>query len=373
MLIFRKKSQPLFPKKVIFIPFFLMILAIHPFPSEGSENNLADKITIQGETLSGRVIGLNSSGIEFSTNYGEGELLIPYNRIENIISEKSYYIIFGDKKNTQGRLLGFEDGKLLVGSDRESSMYVPVDEILVGISKEEYDKSFLTRMLTHFRPLQGSVDVGFKFEEGAVNKRKIEFGTNIQRRTKPTRFVFDFYYAIETQSKKENEDITTKDELNTFVLGEYDISDRFFLFARPAFEFDKPRNIDFRSYPAAGIGYRLVENLSKGTLLQIPLGFGYVSADYDEFGVESYTSSYIGLEGRYNFGNGILLSINLFHMPGLSNPSEDRLFRMNVDLTVPLFDPIALKLMLRDVNDNNPSPEVGDNKFTTSLALSLQF
>ena len=60
-------------------------------------------------------------------------------------------------------------------------------------------------------------------------------------------------------------------------------------------------------------------------------------------------------------------------MPGLSNPSEDWLYRMNIDLTIPLFDPIALKLLLREVNDNNPSPEVGDNKFTTSLVLSFQF
>ena len=97
--------------------------------------------------------------------------------------------------------------------------------------------------------------MGFKFEEGAVNKRKIEIGTNAERRRKPTRFVLDFYYAFETQSDKESEDVTTKDELNTFALGEYDISDRFFLFARPAFEFDKPRNIEFRFYPATGIGY----------------------------------------------------------------------------------------------------------------------
>jgi len=49
------------------------------------------------------------------------------------------------------------------------------------------------------------------------------------------------------------------------------------------------------------------------------------------------------------------------------------LFRGLVDFTVPLFDPIALKLLLTNVNDDNPSSDVGNNKFTATMALSLEF
>jgi hypothetical protein len=52
---------------------------------------------------------------------------------------------------------------------------------------------------------------------------------------------------------------------------------------------------------------------------------------------------------------------------------DDWLFRSFLDFTVPLFEPIALKLLLANVNGDNPSPDVGNNKFTTTMALSLEF
>jgi hypothetical protein len=60
-------------------------------------------------------------------------------------------------------------------------------------------------------------------------------------------------------------------------------------------------------------------------------------------------------------------------MPGLNDPGEERLFRFDFDFKLPIVDPVALLFRVTNVNDNNPDPEVGDNKFTTFMALSLDF
>ena len=83
---------------------------------------------------------------------------------------------------------------------------------------------------------------------------------------------------------------------------------------------------------------------------------------------------YFGIGGRYVFANSISLDVDLLYMPSIFYPlADDWLFRSIVDFTVPLFDPIALKLLLTNVNDDNPSPDVGNNKFTATMALSLEF
>jgi hypothetical protein len=62
-----------------------------------------------------------------------------------------------------------------------------------------------------------------------------------------------------------------------------------------------------------------------------------------------YAAAHIGLEGRYRFGRGIELVGALLYLPGFNNPSEDWLFRTVIDL------------------------DVGTNKFTTTISLSVRF
>jgi hypothetical protein len=72
-------------------------------------------------------------------------------------------------------------------------------------------------------------------------------------------------------------------------------------------------------------------------------------------------------------GKGIYLDVDFLYMPSIAPFADDWLFRSFIDFTVPLFDPIALKLLLTNVNDDNPSPDEGNNKFTATMALSLEF
>jgi len=314
---------------------------------------------------------LDSNGITFETAYGKGEIFIKYQDIEQITSDRPFLLYYGQDQVVQGRIIGIEDGLLYLGTNQGQTVSIQTVSIHTGLSVHKYETSWLTRQRTRFRHWEASMDIGVRYERTAIDKNKLEFGLMLARRKSPTRFVFDFNYAYEFQKQFAEEELTTKDELTTFLLGEYDIRDQWFLFARPAYEYDIPRSIEGRLYPAAGIGYQIYNK--QNFLLHIPLGVGYVEEDFIGISNNTYTAGYIGIDGFYTFSNGIKLSGNLLYMPSFENRDEEWLFRFDFDVKLPVYDPVALVFRVTEVNDNNPSPDVGTNKFTTLLAISLNF
>jgi putative salt-induced outer membrane protein YdiY len=315
--------------------------------------------------------------LRFETLYGEGTILIPFDRLQEIRTQRTYVIRYEEGGQATGRIWGIQDQKFIVGEDIGSAKLVPVVSIQSGISNEEYEKSFFKRLKSQYPNWTAGVDFGFSYETGAVEKRKIEIDLFAEYRKRPTRFVFDFRYALELQSKvdletgKESPEVTTKDEFRGVLLGERDLGKRIYLFALPIAEWDIPRGINFRFYPTVGLGYRFVEK--EKSLLQFQIGAGFVFEDFIAFGTNEYVCAHIGLEGRYEFMRGIVLGGRMWYFPSIENPHENWLFRGEVDLTIPLVDPLALKLRIQDTYDNNPLPEVGHNKFTSSILLVLRF
>ncbi len=352
----------------------LLVLAspVHSDTSTVDKDVPLDAVMVRGQTLHGQIIGLDSRGIRFKTVYGEGEIKIPYDDIEGAISSRATFrIVYGDDKVVVGRLLGLDKKRLLVGETQSSIIQIPVQGIGMALLEDTYQKSFWKRLKTNYRHWRADFDIGLKYEESTIDKKKIELGLNVARRKRPTRFVFDFRYAYEVEQLADQPEITTKDEFTGILLGEYDIAKRFYIFVQPAAERDLPRLIKLRTYPTAGIGYRLVE---KGrALIQFPVGLGYVSEDFTVFGTNSYTGLYLGAEGSYTFNNGMRMMLGLLWIKGFSDPDENRLFRGFFEFAVPIVEPIAIKLRITETNDDNPAPEVGDNKLTATLAVSLQF
>jgi len=357
----------------LFICIFISTAPIYADSSTPAEDLPKDEVTFGGQTLQGRIHRLRPNGIEFEPIYAKGNLTIQYEKIEKIVTQDTFIIFYGvEDTMVRGHLLDVEEGRLLIGADRVSVQRIPINEIIAGISLEDYDGSFWKRQRIKYRHWRASLALGLSFEDGAIDKRKITPFLRIERLKKPTRYVLNLRYAFEDQKRADDKSfVTTKDEFVGFIYGEYDVSDRFFVFGRPAMDWDTPRDIDLRVYPAAGVGYRLFQK--EQNFIQIPVGLGYVYENFDGFGTNSYLSWYIGLGGRYDFGKGIYLDVDFLYMPSIAPFADDWLFRGFVDFTVPLFDPIALKLLLANVNDDNPSPDVGNNKFTATMALSLEF
>ena len=307
---------------LLLVSFLFLAPPVHSDTSTIDKDVPLDAVTVHGQTLHGQIIGLDSQGIRFKTVYGEGEINIPYDDIEGAISSRAIFrIVYGDDQVAVGRLLGLDKKRLLVGESQSSIIQIPVQGIAMALLEDTYQKSFWKRLKTNYRHWSADLDVGLKYEESTIDKTKIELGLNLKRRKRPTRFTFYFRYAYEVEQVTDKPEVTTKDEYTGILLGEYDITKRFYIFLQPAAERDIPRLIKFRSYPTAGIGYRLIE---KGrALVNFPVGLGYVKEDFIDFGTNSYTGLYLGAEGSYTFNNGMRMGLGLLWIKGFSDSSEN--------------------------------------------------
>jgi len=261
----------------------------------------------------------------------------------------------------------------LVGAESKGGdlTEVGVDEITGGISENDFESSWIKRFKARHPWWKGSLDLGWNLEETAIDKIKIAAGLSIERRRKPTRFVGDVRYAYEAQGPKDEEKQTTKDEFRGFLLGEYDLSRKWFCFVDPAGEFDKIRGVDVRLYPSLGVGYRFVE--TERSLLQVQAGPGYVYEEFINFGRNDYFAAQVGVEARHRFGKYLNCGLRLFYMPGIPDYRHDWLFRTELDVGVPITEFLSMKLNFTEVSDNNPTPDVGGNKLTTTLGLAVTF
>ena len=352
----------------------LILLSLILFSSSGHAAETdppPDEVTVKGTTLKGRVLSLDGEGIRFETIYGQGEILIRHEDIEKIQTQRQFLIYHSDSKKIRGRLVGKEGEKLLVGAETETAFRLNPGVILRGIPMVTHEQSWIARLRTQYPWWKVSLDAGWEFESTAVDKTKISLGFNAERRKSPTRLVGDLRYAFETQRTATTPKSTTKDELRGFLLGEYDLSRKWFLFAYPAAEWDRPRGIRVRAYSGAGLGYRFVE--TETALLQFQLGPGYVYEEFTDLGNNDYWAAFIGLEARYAFRSYFITHLRLLYMPGIPDVDENWLYRGELEFAVPITQLIALKLRFTEVSDNNPSPDVGNNKLTSTLLLSLGF
>jgi len=330
-----------------------------------------DMVVVKGTRLEGYILGFDSEGIRFDTIYAKGEVLIAYEDIESLESRGEFRFTDQDGQEILGHILGMKEGKLAVGESWEKAVLLDTSAIRFGIPEARFQSSFTSRLRTRYPWWKADLHLGWNIEQTAIDKVKISAGLNLERRKKPTRLLWTVDYALDVQGKEVESYQTTKDEFRALVLGEYDLSKRWYTFLEVGVEWDQPRGISVRTYPSAGVGFRLVE--TEKSLLQFQTGPGYVYENFIGFGRNDYAAIHLGLEARHTFWKYLRLTLRLMYMPKLTAFTEDWLYRSELILTVPITDLLSMRLVFSDTNDNNPSEDVGNNKFTTTLGLSFTY
>ncbi len=332
-----------------------------------------DTVVVKGAVLQGQVTGLTSQYLSFSLIYGRGSIEIAYEDIDSLSTEHAYHIFYKGRE-TVGRIGGLYDHRWLVIEKAGKKELIDVEEIDRFILSVQDDDSFTNKLHNLIPFWSGNLDLGIEIDQGGVNKRKLDISGRFEYHRQLDRAVVYGSRELDTQEVNSTSGWQeTKDEYLVNLEGNHFLTreHREHLFLIVGLERDAIREIQLRSYPAGGAGYKWTPTENFWLMLQ--LGVGGVFNNYMTYGREYYWAAYTGAESYYTFLYGIVLRSRLFYMPSVGHSRQSWLFRFSASLTFPLSNLFALKFTLKDVADNNPSPDIGNNKITTTFALSFTF
>ncbi len=345
---------------------------------------LVDTIVVKGSVLQGNIDELTADSITFKLIYGEGSIRINYADVDALVTEHEYHIYF-DGKETMGHITGIKDHAFLLIKHGEVEELVTISKIDRFIVSEEEDDSLENRWRNTVPYLRGNLDFGIEFESGTYEKHKFNIAGHVERKRTVNRTIFDIVYAFERRATIDEPMSLYKDELYSYLEQDYAFSKHDTMFGAIGYDFDVPRGVDNRIYPAIGYGYLLREG--KRRWVQFKVGGGYVYETFIDdptFNIaqddltNSYLSGFFGVNAEYEVREIPLVDRmyfggNFFYMPGFKDIKHNWLLRYSLSAAIPLSKSLSLKTVMRQISDNNPSPSVGNNKLTVDFYFSLLF
>lgn len=343
----------------------------------------ADQITVKGAVLHGTVTAVTPKGIEFLTEYGEGKIAVTMTDLEGIETDTPYHLFHGDEQ-TDGRIVGIRNGKLLVGDTLATAEEVDPAELHMAYSDAVYNQTglgFLRRYLSLWR---GSFDVGFGLTQATVDTLGIAVGFAADRKKKPTRFTLGAGYRYGRQKDKEKiqrpdgtfkndtDSSTLENEIRGFARGEYDIFTKWYLFGQGDAEYDEIEKLSIRGIPKAGVGYRFWE--TETFLLQAEAGGAYVYEKFFGGDTNDYFAIAFGKLLEWDLPwYGMQFAWRTDYLPAVDDWANDFLVRTDASFLLPMLDYLKFKFGVIDQYDNTPAEGSEENSLAIIAGLSLVF
>jgi hypothetical protein len=335
----------------------------------------ADEVTSKGTVLRGKITGVTSSGVTMETEYGKGEIAIKWEDVQDLKSDANFQVLYGDGETATAPLRGLEDGKLLVGSD------APVDTKTVVAGNPIGDGlGWRDRMRDYWRYWDGSLDAGFNLQEATTDTLGFYTGFTTIRTKKPTRFTLAANYRYSTQQPKGEDKSTIEDRAFGLVRGDYDLTERFYVFASGDATYDAIQELSIRGVPKLGVGYVLWQEQldeARRNFVAVEAGGAWVYENYFKpiypGGPEdqNFFAVAFGAAAAYYLPYGAVFTSRLDYLPAIDDFTGDYLLRGEAALVLPVVDPLAVKLGVLDEYDSTPAEGTDNNSFYFTSALSL--
>jgi hypothetical protein len=330
---------------------------------------VADEVTSKGTVMRGKVAMLSGAGVTFAPEYGKGTLVIKWENIEDLRSDGSFQVLYGDNQESDGPLQGFSAGKLSVGGAE-----VDVATIYSGVPISAAGLSCRDRMRSAWRYWNGNFDVGLNVQQSTTDTTGFLLGFGTVRTKDPTKLTLGANYRYGTEKRQGESKTTTQDQLFGLIREDYSFTPRFYGYGSGDATYDGIQHLSIRGVPKAGIGYvfwqeKLAEE--KRNFLQGEVGPGWVYERYFGGSNSDYFAIALGALAGYYLPYGAHFDWRLDYLPAVDNYTKDYLLRTEGGLTAPLIEPISAKFVVRDEYDSQPAAGAKRNNLFLTLGLSL--
>lgn len=330
----------------------------------------ADRVTVKGTILEGKVLRVGSKHVLFETVYGKGSIEIALGDIELLETEEPHRILHGDDDEARGRLLGLEEGALLVGDAEPALERIPVADIGWSVSEPRYQESLRERLDARWRYWDGSFSLGFSTARASSDTLNLDTGLTLTRSKGPHTLLFRTRYSLETDREAGQERRKLTNEITGLLRNTYDLSERRYVWGSTDAEYDETEALSLRLVPQTGLGYFLVKR--EKLRLFAESGPGYVYERFFGGDRNEYPTVKIGGGSWLDLGFGTWQTL-VEYLPALDDWVDDYLLRGESTLKMPITDVISFKTTLIDTYDNTPAEGEERNEFEAILGLAFDF
>ncbi len=334
-----------------------------------ASNVAADEVTSKGTVLRGKVAALSGAGITFAPEYGKGTLAIKWENIEDVKTDASFQVLYGDGQETDAPLRGLRGGTLQAGGTA-----IDVATIQSGRPIGEAGLSFNDRMRSAWRYWNGSFDLGLNVQQSTTDTTGFLVGFNTMRTHDPTKFTLGASYRYGTQKAQGESKTTTQDQLLGLIREDYSFTPRVYGFASGDAMYDGIQRLSIRGVPKLGVGYVFWQQQldeDRRNFLQGEVGPSWVYERYFGGSDRDYYAVAFGALAGYYLPYGAHFDWRLDYLPAVDNFTKDYLLRTEGALLAPLIDPISAKFVVRDEYNNQPAAGTKRNSLFLTLGLSL--
>jgi hypothetical protein len=317
--------------------------------------------TTGGSVIKGKVISAEAGAVKIETDFA-GVVTIKQDQVKSIVTDGPVFVNLKDGSTQHGRVLTEGDG--LSVSSASGTIVTPTDGItyiwLEG-TKSPSDRAAdaLRRKWVY--------EVAFDLNGRQGNKDRFYFGTTGRATLKgpDDRLVFYGNY-----SKADENGNTSQDEAKAGIDYTNNFSPKLSWYARTELGYDKVKNLDLRSWSAAGMGYNLVKKEKWNMEGRLGVSYRFESypdptPDFDAAGLD------MGLINTYKFGFGEMNNVITF-TPAFSDFGNYVITHVST-IEMPFSGKQDIRLRLGLKNDYTSQPPAGLKSHDWSYFTSLVF
>jgi hypothetical protein len=332
----------------------------------------ADRVTVKGAVLEGKVKSVDGKNVVMETVYGKGDLTIAVADLEAIETDVPFHLFHGDHVETVGKVVGVSADAIQVEPEGAAPVEVATSELWVVRRDKGPEAGLLER--AHYRlPFwTARFDLAFAATQATDDTLSLATDLGIQRSRGPNRTRLGARYRLGIEKEDGESSDKTANEIYGIARQEHDFSQRFYGFASVDGEYDEIESLSFRTVPKIGPGVHLYK--SESAWLDAEVGVAYVYERFFGGDTNRYPGAAFGAESDWKLPVlGASWHNRLDYTPSFKDFFGDYLLRFETGLLIPMTEWISFKLSVVDAYDSTPAEDAKKNSLSTLVGLALGF
>ena len=341
-------------------------------------NAQADQVTLKnGDRLTGTIVKSDDKTLLIKTELA-GDVNVQWDAVTGIVSSQPLHLTLKDGQTVVGTVTT-ADGKFDVATKETGPVAASKDAVLT-VRNDDEEKSYDAEMdrlrnphLTDF--WSGILDTGLSVTRG--NSATIAYSLAAKAARVTTRDKIGVYAtAVYASDDTTPPSRTTAHAIRGGVRGDFNVSDRVFVFGFTDFEYDEFQDLDLRNVLGGGLGYHVIK--TKNTTFDV-FGGGDFEQEYFSTspafptGLTRKSGEVVmGEELNTKLGERTVLSEKFSLFPNVTDTGNYRL-QFDASAATKLKSWLSWQITFSDRYLSNPLPGLKSNDVLLSTGLRLTF